>query len=74
MKRLSRREAEIASFVRSGMNDCEIAKALGIAKQTVRNHIHRAIKKAGVRNRIQLSNWILDHRRISLQRTPTDVR
>ena len=56
----SRREGEIVSLVLAGKTNSEIGEALFISPNTVRNHIYSVYRKAGVRNRVELTNLILE--------------
>jgi len=49
--RLSRREEEILACLFEGMQDKEIASALGIGTATVHTHMHRLFEKLGVPSR-----------------------
>jgi DNA-binding NarL/FixJ family response regulator len=51
---LTHRESEIAQAVVNGLSNKAIAGRLQIAEGTVKTHLHRIYKKAGVRNRVQL--------------------
>lgn len=51
---LSRREREILSFIACGMSNKEIAEALFIAEQTVKNHVSAIYSKVGENDRYRL--------------------
>ena len=53
---LTAREKDIAVLVATGKSNKRIAGELGIAESTVKLHLHRAFRKVGVANRVQLSN------------------
>lgn len=55
---LSRREAEVARLVASGMTNAEVASALHLSPRTVENHVFRVLSKLGLHSRVQLANWI----------------
>ena len=55
---ISRREAEIIKEICQGKSNKEIADALYITLQTVKDHTHRIYLKTGVSNRVQLSNLV----------------
>ena len=48
---LSKREAQILQLVAEGLTDKEVAKRLGISKNTVATHIHRVLARRGLRSR-----------------------
>lgn len=48
---LSKREAQILRLVAEGLTDKEVAKRLGISKNTVATHIHRVLARRGLRSR-----------------------
>ncbi|NQU41893.1 response regulator transcription factor [bacterium] len=52
---LTARERQIARRVIQGQSNKAIARTLGIAEGTVKVHLHRAFKKLGVGNRVQLA-------------------
>ena len=49
---LSRREKQLVEFVRAGLTNKEIAACLNLAEQTVKNHVHRILRKVGAPNRL----------------------
>ena len=53
--RVTGRELDIISLVARGLENKEIAVELGIAEQTVKNHLSRVMKKRGLRNRQELA-------------------
>jgi two-component system response regulator DegU len=50
---LSRREMEILAFITRGTSNKEIARELGISRQTVKNHMSSVLRKIGVEDRTQ---------------------
>lgn len=54
MASLSPREREVLQLIASGKNNREIAQALYISENTVKNHITSIFNKTGVSDRIQL--------------------
>lgn len=61
---LTRREREIFALIAVGRDNDGIARELGIAEQTVRNHVSLIYSKLGVKDRfeiIQLANEIRYH-------------
>jgi DNA-binding NarL/FixJ family response regulator len=54
-KLLTRREAEIARFVATGLSNKHIARKASIAEGTVKIHLHKAYRKLGIANRAALA-------------------
>ncbi len=50
---LTRREQQLVEMVGRGFTNKEIASELNLSEQTVKNHVHRVLRKVGVRNRLQ---------------------
>jgi DNA-binding CsgD family transcriptional regulator len=48
---VSRREAEVLSWVAEGKRNCEIGVILGLSPRTVQQHLFRAYQKLGVETR-----------------------
>jgi DNA-binding CsgD family transcriptional regulator len=55
---ITSREREVISLVMKGKNNREIAEALFISVQTVKNTIYNIFRKTRIKNRIQLLNLI----------------
>ena len=51
---LSSREQQLVLLIARGMTNKEIATELRLAEQTVRNHVHRILRKAGANDRLQV--------------------
>ncbi|MDQ0931004.1 response regulator [Streptomyces turgidiscabies] len=51
---LSEREREVLGLVARGLNNTEIAKALGLSPLTAKTHVSRIMGKLGARDRAQL--------------------
>jgi DNA-binding NarL/FixJ family response regulator len=49
---LTRREQQLAQMIDLGLSNKEIAAQLNISEQTVKNHIHRMIRKLGATDRL----------------------
>jgi two-component system nitrate/nitrite response regulator NarL len=62
------RELEILQLVAEGMSNKEIGKRLWITEGTVKNHVHNALEKLHMKNRIQAAAYIV---RQGLGRPPT---
>jgi DNA-binding NarL/FixJ family response regulator len=52
--KLSPRQSQVVALLIGGMSDQEIAKSLGMAVRTVREHLTRAFRLLDVRDRVQL--------------------
>jgi DNA-binding CsgD family transcriptional regulator len=57
---LSRREAEVLSWVAEGKRNCEIGTILGVSPRTVQQHLFRAFQKLGVETRTAAAVKILN--------------
>jgi DNA-binding NarL/FixJ family response regulator len=49
---LSRSEQQLVMLLRDGLTNKEIAAQLRISEQTVKNHVHNVMRKAGARDRL----------------------
>jgi PAS domain S-box-containing protein len=63
VSRLSEQEQSILRRFSDGKNSSEIARALGITLQTLRNHLHHVNEKLGTHNRLQAVMHAM-HRRL----------
>ncbi len=54
---LTRREAEVLQFVADGLSNKEIASELSITEGTVKNHVHNALEKLHLTNRVQAAAY-----------------
>jgi DNA-binding NarL/FixJ family response regulator len=52
--RLTRREQELLPMIARGLTNKEIASYLNLSEQTVKNHIHRMLRKMGANDRLQV--------------------
>lgn len=52
---LTRREEQLIPLIDQGLTNKEIAAQLNISEKTVKNHVHRILRKAGVESRVSLS-------------------
>lgn len=59
---LTRREAEILRYVAAGLSNKEIAARLTITEGTVKNHVHHALEKLHLSNRVQAAAYAVRHR------------
>jgi two-component system response regulator DevR len=65
---LTRREQELMPLIGSGKTNKEIASQLNISEQTVKNHVHRIMRKMQVSNRLEVCKaW---QRQSSLSTSP----
>jgi len=59
---LTSRELQIVAAIVDGTSNKEIAAALGLSEQTVKNHLSNIFDKTGVSNRLELAMYALHHR------------
>lgn len=58
---LSKRELQVLQLLAEGLSNEEIAGELGIAVNTVRNHVRNILDKLGVHNRVQAAVYAVRH-------------
>jgi two-component system, NarL family, response regulator DevR len=51
---LSRREQELVGLIQQGLTNKEIASRLNLSEQTVKNHVHRMLRKLGAQDRLSI--------------------
>jgi two-component system nitrate/nitrite response regulator NarL len=51
---LSRREQQLTRMIGDGLTNKEIASQLNLAEQTVKNHVHRMLRKVGAKDRLMI--------------------
>ena len=51
---LSRRERELLTLLHDGLSNKQIAARLNLAEQTVKNHVHRILRKVGAPDRLAI--------------------
>jgi DNA-binding NarL/FixJ family response regulator len=56
---LTRRELETLQYVADGLSNKEIGVALSITEGTVKNHVHNALEKLQLGNRIQAAAYVV---------------
>lgn len=69
---LTQREAEVLRLLMGGQGNREIGARLGIGPNTVKSHLGRIMRKAGVGNRVELTMFAL-HRRSDGSKWSGDV-
>lgn len=57
---LSKREEEVVQQLVHGFSNKQVARELGIAEQTVKNHVRHIMAKLGLSTRVQLCCWALE--------------
>jgi len=67
---LTRREIEILQLVSEGLGNKEIGSRLSITEGTVKNHVHNALEKLQLENRIQAATYVV---RLGLGHRPPDA-
>lgn len=70
---LSAREMEVLAYVTKGMSNKEIAIALGISHQTVKNHVTAILRKLGVEDRTQAAIYALRRGWVRLKQDDTQI-
>jgi DNA-binding NarL/FixJ family response regulator len=61
---LTRREQQLIHMIGRGLTNKEIAVELGLSEQTIKNHVHRMLRKLGANDRLGA---------VELCRTPSAV-
>jgi DNA-binding NarL/FixJ family response regulator len=51
---LSRREQQLAGLIQQGLTNKEMAGRLNLSEQTVKNHVHRMLRKLGAPDRLSI--------------------
>jgi DNA-binding NarL/FixJ family response regulator len=51
---LSRREQQLAGLIQQGLTNKEMASRLNLSEQTVKNHVHRMLRKLGAPDRLSI--------------------
>ena len=57
---LTDRELDVIRFISKGLQNKDIASALGISEGTVKIHVHHIYAKLGLSNRIELAFYARD--------------
>jgi DNA-binding NarL/FixJ family response regulator len=58
---LTRREQQLIPLIGRGLSNKEIANHFNISEQTVKNHIHRILRKVGVMDRLSIYEVFQNH-------------
>ena len=66
---LTRREIEVLQLVAEGLSNKEVGTRLSITEGTVKNHVHNALEKLHMENRIQATAYVV---RQGLGRRPVE--
>jgi DNA-binding NarL/FixJ family response regulator len=51
---LSRREQQLVGLIRQGLTNKEMANQLHLSEQTIKNHVHRILRKLGAPDRLSI--------------------
>ncbi len=51
---LTRREQHLVGLIRLGLSNKEIGSRLNLSEQTVKNHVHRILRKVGANDRLEI--------------------
>jgi DNA-binding NarL/FixJ family response regulator len=51
---LSRREQQLTQMIGEGLTNKEIASQLNLSEQTIKNHVHRMLRKVGAKDRLMI--------------------
>lgn len=54
---LTVRQRNVTRLVADGLTNKEIAAAIGISYETVKEHVQDSLKRIGCRNRVELAVW-----------------
>ena len=55
---LTRRQQQLVPLIAQGLTNKEIASHLNLSEQTVKNHVHRMLRKAGVGDRLAVVEMV----------------
>jgi DNA-binding NarL/FixJ family response regulator len=56
-QRLTRRQQELVPMIARGLTNKEIASHLNLSEQTIKNHIHRLLRKVGANDRLEVAEF-----------------
>jgi two-component system, NarL family, response regulator DevR len=57
----SPRQQQLAGLIREGLSNKEVAARLNLSEQTVKNHVHRMLRKAGAADRMTMAELGRSH-------------
>lgn len=57
---LSERELEVVQLAAEGLSNRQIGRRLFITEGTVKNHVHNALRKLGLENRVQAATYLVE--------------
>src|SRR5580704_6530475 len=57
---LSRREQQLVVLIQKGLTNKEMASRLNLSEQTVKNHVHRMLRKVGAPDRLSMAEVCRD--------------
>jgi DNA-binding NarL/FixJ family response regulator len=55
---LTERQSEVLALVATGLSNREVAEVLFLSPETVKDYVHQAFRKIGVRNRVEAANYV----------------
>ena len=59
LRPLTRREQEVVSYVAEGLNNRDIAAAMNLRENTIKNYVFRVYEKLGLCNRVELTRYAM---------------
>jgi DNA-binding NarL/FixJ family response regulator len=67
---LTRREQQLVGMIRLGLSNKEIGSRLSLSEQTIKNHVHRMLRKVGANDRLEIVERCREEsvRRVGLSR------
>jgi DNA-binding NarL/FixJ family response regulator len=71
--KLTEREEKIVALVAAGMRNEDIAAALGITENSIRNQIREIYDKSGFDSRLQLALWYVKYREKRFQELDYEI-
>lgn len=58
---LTPRAREVVALIAQGLDDAEVAKKLGVSRNTLKNHVSAIYKATGAQRRTALVIWAREH-------------